>query len=131
MKNRKGQVIVEFALILPFLLLLIFGSIDSGMLFHDYSTLSNIARSSSREAAISTSSDYPTIADRYEGLLDNLMTGLYAKDKTHPIVIEDVTVSGENSVRTIIQMNLTVRNYFIDLVLPSTFGVQYYMRKEP
>ena len=52
MKKQRGQVIIEFALILPLFLLMIFGLFYSGMLFYDYSTLSNVARSAARETAI-------------------------------------------------------------------------------
>ena len=38
MHKQKGQALVEFALIIPFFLLLIFGLIYSGLLFHDYNT---------------------------------------------------------------------------------------------
>lgn len=52
MKKQKGQVIVEFALLLPLFIVLLFGIIYCGMLFYDYISLSNIARSAAREAAI-------------------------------------------------------------------------------
>lgn len=61
MKKQRGQVIIEFALILPLFLLMIFGLFYSGMLFYDYSTLSNVARSAARETAIS--SDVITISE--------------------------------------------------------------------
>ena len=53
MKGHKGQSVVEFALVLPLFLFIMFGVIYTGMMFHDYATLSNIARSSAREAAVS------------------------------------------------------------------------------
>ena len=52
MKKQKGQVIIEFALILPLFIILLFGIIYCGMLFYDYSTLSNVARAAARERAI-------------------------------------------------------------------------------
>ncbi len=133
MKKHKGQVIVEFALILPLFLLILYGVIYSGMMLHDYSTLSNIARASAREAAITgnllaSGERYTTIETHYDGMLDNLLTSLYAKDGTNPIVIQQI---GTDGVRTTINLTLTVRGYFIDMILPPSFGVQYYMRKEP
>ena len=41
---RGGQSIVELALALPVLMLLLLGTIDLGMLFHDYIQLRNAAR---------------------------------------------------------------------------------------
>ena len=58
MKRQRGQAVVEFAIVLPFFLLLVFGIIYFGCMFADYITLSNVARSSAREAAIISSDDY-------------------------------------------------------------------------
>ncbi len=128
MKKHKGQVIVEFALILPLLLLVLFGIIYSGLLFHDYITLTNIARASAREAAITATTDYSNIETHYVTQLDSLMTSFYVKNNTKPIeIIQDAT----GSVRTTINMQLNVSGYFVEMVLPSSFGVQYYMKKEP
>ncbi len=131
MKKHKGQVIVEFALILPLFLLMMFGIIYSGLLFHDYSTLGNIARASAREAAITgvlQNGRYKAVEDQYEPLLDNLITGFYTKNGTDSIVIEP---DGTDGVRTTITMKLNASGYIIDMIFPPTMGVQYYMRKEP
>ncbi len=63
--SEKGQDIVEFALILPLLLVLVIGIIYTGFLFADYLTLSNMARSSAREASMSTATDYSDIQEAY------------------------------------------------------------------
>lgn len=135
MKKHKGQVIVEFALILPFFLLMLYGIIYSGMMFHDYSTLSNIARASAREAAISgapldsATNRYKTVEDNYKSQIESLLTSFYVvQDKNNPIIIEPAT---EDSIRSTIIMKVNVSGYFLDMILPPTFGVQYYMRKEP
>ena len=62
MKKHKGQSVVEFALVLPLFLFIMFGVIYTGMLFHDYATLSNIARTSAREAAVTAKDEYGSIA---------------------------------------------------------------------
>lgn len=130
MRKQKGQVIVEFALILPFFLLIMFGIIYSGMMFHDYSTLSNIARASAREAAISgeapvgPDNTYTGIENRYKTMLGNLTTSFYEPES---FTVKQV---GEG-VQATINMRLTMRGFFIDMIIPPTFGVQYYMKKEP
>ena len=133
MKRSKGQVIVEFALILPLFLLIMFGIIYSGMLFHDYVTVSNIARSGAREAAISGEPDsddrYGSIESRYSKQLDQLLTKLYVKDGINPIVIEQDNTG--NGVEAIINMKLNFGGTLVEMILPSSFGVKYYMRKEP
>ena len=39
MKSEKGQSLVEFALVIPLLILLLFGIVDFGRIFHAYLTL--------------------------------------------------------------------------------------------
>ena len=52
MKKQGGQDIVEFALMVPLFLLFIFTIMYFGFLYGDYITLSSLARSAAREAAI-------------------------------------------------------------------------------
>jgi Flp pilus assembly protein TadG len=51
----RGQALVEFALVLPILLLLIFGIIDAGRLIYAYNTVSNSARNAARVAIVNQS----------------------------------------------------------------------------
>jgi endo-1,4-beta-mannosidase len=52
-RNReKGQTLVEFALLLPILLLLIFGAIEFGRVFHAYHVITSAAREGARAAAV-------------------------------------------------------------------------------
>ena len=132
MKKRKGQSVVEFALVLPLFLLIMFGVIYTGMLFHDYITLSNIARTSAREAAVTAKDEYGSIATHYEKQLDELMTSFYKKADSNPIVIVPVDHGKDTEgVESTINMQLKADGFFLDMILPKTFGVRYYMKKEP
>jgi Flp pilus assembly protein TadG len=51
-KTRRGQSLVEFALILPVLLLIMFGVVDLGRAFYISVVLSNVAREGARYAAL-------------------------------------------------------------------------------
>jgi len=51
-KREHGQAIVEMALILPLLLLLLFGVIEMGRIGYAYITVSNAARAGGRVATI-------------------------------------------------------------------------------
>lgn len=135
MKKHKGQSVVEFALVLPLFLFIMFGVIYIGMMFHDYITLSNIARTCAREAAVSSSPDYTEMANYYkvnflgEG---ELMTSIYKAADSNPIVIKSVNEgSASEGVEATIIMQLKFNGFFADMILPKTFGVQYYMKKEP
>ncbi len=126
MKKSKGQVIIEFALILPLFLFLVLGIFYSGMLFHDYSTLSNVARSAAREAAIAGSNE--GVAGNYfddNGKLKAaLITNLYAPQGTTPL---NVVVSN-NDVTATITMELHTNLPFIDAIVPQEFEIKYHMR---
>ncbi|MBU0491674.1 MAG: pilus assembly protein [Chloroflexi bacterium] len=56
-KREPGQSIVEFALILPVLLLLIFGFLDLGRAVYTQSVMANAAREGARVGIISTRSN--------------------------------------------------------------------------
>lgn len=49
---RRGQALVEFALVIPVFLLLIFGIIDAGRLIYTYNAVSNSARNAARVAIV-------------------------------------------------------------------------------
>ncbi len=57
MKSQKGQSLVETALILPILLLLVFGITDFGRIFHAYLTLDHAGREAARVASIGSGLD--------------------------------------------------------------------------
>ena len=50
--GRRGQAMVEFALIIPIFLLMIFGILDLGRAVYAYSTLNNAAREGARVALV-------------------------------------------------------------------------------
>ena len=52
---RRGQALVEFALVLPLLLVLIFGIVDAGRLIYTYNTVANSARNAARVAIVNQS----------------------------------------------------------------------------
>ena len=148
MKKQKGQVIVEFAIVLPLFLFLIFGLIYSGMLFHDYSTLSNIARSAAREKAISTVATDAAILEHYydsanKQFKGGLLTQLYKPvSEDNPITFtngnktvidgegHETTVSDTDDIIVTIGMQLNTSLPFIDIVLPPNFNIVYHMRKD-
>ena len=51
-KNEKGASAVEFALILPILIILVFGIVEFGIAFNNYIALTHAAREGARIAAV-------------------------------------------------------------------------------
>lgn len=131
MRHNKGQSLVEFALVVPFFLFLVFAIIYCGMLFHDYSTLTGIARSAAREAAIVSGTDYGSIKTFYEQQSKNTLTTLYTLKSSSPISIDNETQSdGTVGVRVRIKMVRTIQSFVLDVVTPTTFDIVYFMKKD-
>lgn len=57
LKDQKGQALVEFAIILPILLLLVMGILQFGMMLNSYLTIENVAREGARTGIIGSSDD--------------------------------------------------------------------------
>jgi len=57
--DECGQDLVEFGLSLPFLALLLFGIIESGLIFQAYNTITNAAREGARYGAITPANEGP------------------------------------------------------------------------
>jgi Flp pilus assembly protein TadG len=58
--NERGQTMTEFAIVLPFLCVLLFGIVQLGMVWRDYVTVTDAARAGARKAAVSRHSSPST-----------------------------------------------------------------------
>jgi Flp pilus assembly protein TadG len=52
MRAEQGQALVEFALVLPILMLLVLGIIKGGILYNNYLTVTDAVRSGARQLAV-------------------------------------------------------------------------------
>ena len=57
LKDKKGQALVEFAIILPVLLLLIMGIMEFGMMLNSYLTIENASREGARLGIVGGTTD--------------------------------------------------------------------------
>ena len=58
-KNERGQTMTEFAFVLPILLVLLFGIVQFGIIFNNYVTVTDAARTASRKGAVSRNESDP------------------------------------------------------------------------
>ena len=65
--NEKGQAMVEFAIVLPILLMLVLGIIQFGITFNHYLTLTDAVRAGARQAAVSRTASDPVGAAEKPG----------------------------------------------------------------
>jgi Flp pilus assembly protein TadG len=59
MKNERGQTMTEFALVLPILVVLLFGIVQFGIAFNNYVTLTDAVRAGARKAVVSRNQSDP------------------------------------------------------------------------
>ena len=76
--DEKGQAMVEFVLIAPIFLLLVFGLVQFGILFNNYLTLTDAVRAGARQAAVSRTLADPVGAT--ETRIDSSASDLNAAD---------------------------------------------------
>lgn len=75
-KGEKGQALVEFALLVPIFLILLFAIVDFGMGFYSWITVTNSAREGARLGAVSASADDIEIRVRETATLINEDTNM-------------------------------------------------------
>ena len=74
MKRRRGQAVVEFALIAPMVFLMVFAMIYGGFMFMEYLHYSNAVRTVARQIAVSekTGPELQTLINDKKDWLENL-----------------------------------------------------------
>ena len=123
--NEQGQTMTEFALVLPILVVFLFGIIQFGIAFNNYVTITDAARAGARKAAVSRESGDP-VGDCTSAVLaatDNL-------NMTQPGA--GVTCSYDPSMTPGTQVQVTVNYpYSINLFgIPITSGTLTSVMKE-
>lgn len=59
-RNENGQAVVEFALVLPLMLLVLLGIVQFGSVFRDYIALTDAVRAGAREGSVARSLQPPS-----------------------------------------------------------------------
>jgi Flp pilus assembly protein TadG len=99
--GESGQAFVEFALVLPVLLLLLLGVIQFGNIFRDYIALTDATRVGARQAAVSRSIQPPS--NRIPLVVSKVQRAAVNLDTTQmtvtvePVMIDGVTPGWEES----------------------------------
>jgi Flp pilus assembly protein TadG len=120
--GRRGAALVEFALILPILLMLFLGIVEFGVLMMHQLTLVQVAREGARHASLGK--PVAQIQERISntaGALPNhgelTIQMTYSTDQgvTYPYTLGDVSAGGENNAPagSLIKVRLNWRHHFI------------------
>ncbi len=111
--HESGQAVVEFAIVLPILLLLVMGIIQFGFILNGQITVTSAAREGARLAAVSD--DDGLVKDRVEAAAVALLLRVDKNDigidRTHPDGMVRVTVEG--AVEVVVP--------FLDMITGSAF----------
>ncbi len=96
-KRRRGAAVVEFAVISPLLLTMLFGIIEYGYIFMVRQSLTNAAREGCRIAVLQTSEiPYSEVTERVDGMMAPTGLSGYTTTMTHATpadTTESVTIS--------------------------------------
>lgn len=110
-KNDRGQTLVEFALILPVLLLLVIGMMDFGLIINQHMIMAEAAREGARSAALGGSNSTVTTVVR------TAASQINTNQLTVTIVPADTRIRGDSvTVRVTNPARITqlVRPFFPD-----------------
>jgi Flp pilus assembly protein TadG len=123
--SERGQTMVEFAIVLPILVVLLFGIIQFGIAFNNYETITDAARAAARVAAVSRQASDPVGACQNAAL--NAASNL---DMTQPGAGVTCTYDPSMQPGTTVQVEVDYP-YSIDLFgIPVTNGTLKTVMKE-
>ena len=94
LKDSRGVALIEFALVLPILLLLVLGIIEFGWIYNGYITLTGAAREGARVAAID--GDYVQAVNSHISSLEDVLSVQIYPDFSGDEVV--ITLEGDLSL---------------------------------
>lgn len=127
LKGQRGQALLEFAVVLPVLIMLLVGIVQMGLLMHSYLTVQEAAREGARSAAVGTAN-----AD-VEIKVKNVTTaaGINAANVSVNIAPENARAVGTAVTVTVTVPNpMTSAIPFVSVVFPNKLTGTMVMRME-
>jgi len=112
-----GQDLVEFGLSLPLLLLLLFGIVESGLLYFSFNTITNAAREGARYGAISPANEGPATCAAPSGAIGSQAVCRFAAG----LVPSQITYRATRSGQTV-ALQVTYRYAFASGLVSRAFG---------
>ena len=121
-QRQKGAEIVEFALVLPLLLLILFGIMEFGIVFFDKAIITNASREGARAGVVSRS---PVLSnDDITTIVNNYSVGLvsFSSSVASPVVtVTTTTIAAEQFLTVKVEYSYTflVLGNLMSLFIPS------------
>ena len=116
-RDDHGQDLVEFGFALPLLALLLFGIIESGLLFFSFNTITNAAREGAHYGAISPANEGPSTCAAPSGAIGSQAVCRFAAGLDPSQVTYRATRSGQT-----VALQVTYRYAFASGLVSQAFG---------
>jgi len=118
-KNKHGATAVEFALVLPLLLLVVFGIIEFGFLLYDKAIITNASREAARRACVYSESINPTSVSSIIGEIVSDYGSLPIQIPSKAITAADISITPDPATANSGDyITATVRYNYTFLILP-------------
>lgn len=127
-KDQKGGAIVEFAILLPLLVLLVIGAIEFGVLCYNKQIITNASREGARAGIIAFGRDSYSDNNQIEAIVENYCANHVITFSNSPDLDTDLNVTldpDDRELTTFIfgdPFKVTV-TYNYDFLIPSLFGL--------
>ena len=117
-RKRKGQAIVEMALVFPFFLLIVIGGlIDFGFAFYNFLTLQQLANDTAQWAADNNATD-GEISDYVNNRKPDWWSGVFTVHPVEPTIL----VTGGETVNVLLSYESPAYTPFYQTMLQATTG---------
>ena len=93
-KNEKGAALVEFAIVLPLLLMLVFGMIEFSIMFYDKAVITNASREIARDSIVYRNPTLISTEDIVKAVSNQYSDRLITFGSTKPIIKNLTGVDG-------------------------------------
>lgn len=124
-RKEDGQSTVEFALVLPILLLLIFGMMDFGWLFYNKVMVNNASREGARYAVINCGTiGYGDAHETTIAYVESLLPGAVVTVEPTPISGDQITVTVNKEIRVLTGITSVFLGNTIDLQATCTMRIE-------
>ena len=117
LSEDRGQDLVEFALSLPLLLLLLFGIIESGLIYLSYNSITNAAREGAHYGSISPANEGPATCAAPSGAIGSQAVCRFAIGLDPAQLTYRATRSGQT-----VALQVTYRYAFATGLISRSFG---------
>jgi len=119
-KDKKGQALIEFALVLPILLLVLLGIMEFGRMIMTVNVLNQAAREGARIGAVTSDADSLDFKDKIETRVGQLLGAANITGARTEISLDP----DERTLRVTIDYGFPFATKFFDLFLPDIVNLR-------